>query len=103
MHFIFPSYPLNPRLPDDFFADQIAAVENTGFTTSLCSDEVLTGDKRLSGIPSGSLVVYRGWMLNTEQYTHLANAINVAGATPFTSLTEYLGTHHLPNWYPLIS
>jgi hypothetical protein len=27
----------------------------------------------------------------------------ITGASPFISTEEYLATHHLPNWYPLLS
>src|SRR5262249_7529756 len=37
------------------------------------------------------------------EYASLARAIEQCGATPFTSPQEYLATHHLPNWYPLLS
>jgi hypothetical protein len=103
MHFLFPCDPLNPRAPDDMFADQMRALEAAGFSTSLCSDEVIEGARGLAGIPPGSSVVYRGWMLNAEEYGRLAAAIESSGATPFTSVSEYLAAHHLPNWYPLIS
>jgi hypothetical protein len=85
------------------FADQWSALTGAGFSASLCSDAVLAGTKPLRNIPAGSLVVYRGWMVNMEEYAALVGAIKQCGAEAYTSPGDYLATHHLPNWYPLIS
>jgi hypothetical protein len=85
------------------FADQWSALTKADFTASLCSDAVLAGTKPLRNVPPGSMVVYRGWMVKGEEYTALTRAIEQCGATAFTSLPEYLATHHLPNWYRLLA
>jgi ATP-grasp domain, R2K clade family 3 len=85
------------------FADQWASLTETRFSASLCSDEVLAGTKPLRNVPPGSQVVYRGWMLKSEEYAALVRAVEQAGAMVFTSTREYLAAHHLPNWYPLLS
>lgn len=104
IHFLFPADPSQPDKPDEFFGDQLAALGSAGLTASLIADEVLSGRRRrLRGIPVAGRVVYRGWMVNAEQYGHLFDAVRQAGGTPLTSPGEYLAAHHLPNWYPLIS
>ncbi|HJW95017.1 MAG TPA: hypothetical protein VJ901_15485 [Thermoanaerobaculia bacterium] len=40
--------------------------------------------------------------LDTNGYRDLLATIERAGATPLTSLEQYLLAHHLPNWYPLL-
>src|SRR5947209_5119013 len=85
------------------FADQWSALRQAGFSASLCSDAVLAGTKPLRDVPPGSAVVYRGWMIKGEEYAALARAIAQTGANAFTSPHEYLASHHLPNWYPLLS
>jgi hypothetical protein len=85
------------------FVDQWSALAQAGFTASLCSDAVLAGTRPLRNVPPGSMVVYRGWMVKGEEYAALAEAIEQCGATAFTSPPEYLATHHLPKWYPLLS
>lgn len=102
-HFLFPRDANDPRSPEEMFADQWAALTDQGFTASLCSDAVLAGMKPLRNVPPSSQVVYRGWMLKAEEYAALVRAVELCGATPFTSTREYLATHHLPNWYPLLS
>jgi hypothetical protein len=84
------------------FSDQWDALTGAGFSASLCSDAVLTGKKSLRNIPPGSQVVYRGWMLKGDEYAALVQAVEQQGAAVFTSTQEYLATHHLPNWYPLL-
>src|SRR5947209_5903066 len=101
-HFLLPNDALRPEEPDDFFREQAAALGSAGFSTSLVSDAVLKGRKRLRGIPAGRSVIYRGWMLKADEYGSLVNAVEQAGGTPLTSAAEYLAAHHLPNWYPLI-
>jgi hypothetical protein len=94
IHFLFS--------PDEMFADQRAALAAAGFATSLCPDAVIAGAKPLRDMPPGSRVVYRGWMLKAREYASLVSAIGACGAIAFTSISEYLLTHHLPNWYPRI-
>jgi hypothetical protein len=82
----------------------MAALTDSGFSTSLCSDAVFSGRQALRiNIPANSDVVYRGWMVKSEEYAALTRAIEASGAKPFTDLNEYLSTHHLPNWHSLLS
>jgi hypothetical protein len=103
IHFLFPKDSAAPSRPEEMFADQWSALTQAGFSASLCSDAVLAGTKPLRNVPSRSAVVYRGWMVKVEEYTALARAIEQGGSMQFTSPQEYLATHHLPNWYPLLS
>src|SRR5687767_9786830 len=103
IHFLFSADSLDRSAPDEMFSGQATALAGRGFTTSVFSDAVLTGRRLLKDIPATSRVVYRGWMLNAERYAALVGAIEQAGATAFTSTSDYLSTHHLPNWYPLLA
>jgi hypothetical protein len=103
LHFVFPRDSAEPACPEELFADQWSALTRAGFSASLCSETVLAGAKPLRNIPPGSEVVYRGWMVKGEEYAALARAIEQCGAKPFTRPQEYLATHHLPNWYPLLA
>jgi hypothetical protein len=103
IHFLFPADSLDRSTPDEMFSGQATALTGRGFTTSVFTDAMLAGRRPLKDIPAGSHVVYRGWMLNGERYAALVRAIEQAGATAFTSQRDYLSTHHLPNWYPLLA
>lgn len=105
MHLLYPSSPLQPRLPDEQVAAEVAAVRAVGFEVSLFSLENFQGGEFRANpsIPSGASVLYRGWMLSAQEYESLVDAIVRADASPVTSAEAYLACHHLPNWYPRIS
>ena len=103
IHFVISRDSAEPSRPEEMFADQWSALTQAGFSASLCSDAVLAGTKPLQNVPPGSVVVYRGWMVKGEEYAALARAIEQCGAKVFTGPQEYLATHHLPNWYPLLA
>lgn len=73
-----------------------------GYSASVVPDEVADEGAPLSGVPPGSQVVYRGWMLRPDSYTRLVAAIDGADAIPFTTPEEYVTAHYLPNWYPRV-
>jgi len=102
VHFLFPQDPRVRSAPEDFFEEQAAALGAAGFTHALRPRGALRRGRELDGIPPGADVVYRGWMLNAEEYGRLAAAVEAAGAWLFTSPGEYLAAHHLPNWYARI-
>lgn len=103
IHFLFPADALNPHSVEELFAEQAQQLNAAGYTTSLMTDAVVEEGASLRRIPRGATVVYRGWMLKSSQYARLVAAIAQAEARPFTTLDEYLATHHLPNWYPRIA
>src|SRR5262249_6921855 len=45
---------------------------------------------------------YRGWMLTHGEYVNLAASVERAGGSCSTSPEEYVATHYLPNWYPIV-
>jgi hypothetical protein len=100
MHFLFPSDPGNSDTPEDFFAEQASALADFGFTYSTFGSRALRTGSGLGGLPPGEQVVYRGWMLDAQEYRQLEVGIRAAGGSPLTTRDEYLAAHHLPNWYP---
>lgn len=105
MIFLFPSDYFNSKKIDEMYIDQAASLNNAGLNTAAISLESLGSNspKISPTIPQNSEVVYRGWMLSPSDYELLVNAVDSAGARAFTSKPEYLLTHYLPNWYPLIA
>lgn len=104
MRFLFPSDYFNPKKVDEAYLEQVDCLRNVGFEASVISLEVLaSGSAKIFPIPEpGETLVYRGWMLTPNDYCSLVNAVRNAGADVLTSQDEYLATHYLPNWYPLI-
>ncbi|MCW5315706.1 ATP-grasp domain-containing protein [Nostoc sp. KVJ3] len=105
MRFLFPSDYFNPKKADAAYLEQVASMEDAGFVTSVVSLELLaSGSSKIIPIPyPGSKVVYRGWMLSPSDYELLVSLVESTGASVLTSKVEYLATHYLPNWYPLIA
>jgi ATP-grasp domain, R2K clade family 3 len=105
MHLLYPSNPLDFRMPDEQYAAESAAACAVGFTISLFSFEDFQGGsfKPRPSLPASSQILYRGWMLSADEYALLATKVSLAGSTLFTSLESYLGKHYLPNWYPQIA
>lgn len=105
MRFLFPNSLLQSRQPDEMFVDQVVAFEAAGFATSLISlERVEMGQARVftPDLDSSETVVYRGWMLNAQEYQRFEESIAKSGAVPLTDLATYLSCHHLPRWYPLL-
>ena len=102
--FLFPSGYFNPKKIDEAYLTQALCLQNAGFSTSAISLESLgANSSKIISLPLDSKVVYRGWMLSPADYKLLIKAIENASTKAFTSKTEYLATHYLPNWYPLIT
>ena len=106
MHVVYPSNPLRPKQPDEQFAAEADAVRAVGFEVSVFSmEDFQNGEFRLvPALPTEVEVLYRGWMMSAAEYkSFISNLAQIAKARPVTSLESYLSTHHLPNWYHLIS
>jgi hypothetical protein len=97
-HFLFPASPLNSRMIDEAFQDQAIILKQAGFNTSVVNDGRIRPEPELDAI-----CVYRGWMLNPDEYhEQFAAPVVDHGALPLTSAEEYATAHHFPNWYPLL-
>ena len=105
MHVLYPCDPLKTKQCDKFYASEFAAIGAAGFSTAVFSfEEFQTGSFRaFPPLPADSTTTYRGWMLSSAEYENFASAISRTGNRLLTDTKIYLLTHHLPNWYPLIS
>ncbi|MEV6064482.1 ATP-grasp domain-containing protein [Nocardia asteroides] len=100
---LFCSDPLNPRLVDDHFAAQAAAVRAAGGTVALLDhDALLAGDPvaAVRRVPqSAGAMWYRGWMIPVDRYRELAQALSERGCALAVSPECYAKAHELPGWY----
>lgn len=96
MKFMFPADPMNPRRIDEYFKPQAEALAPEGYCLFSLENLSTKGDCE------GETIIYRGWMLDTHNYITLRTLIETQGGTMFTNLKQYLNTHHIPNWYPLV-
>ncbi len=105
VHFLYPVMPFQSGTVDETFAPEAEAMREAGFSMTTVSIEDLEfGNFKLHPrIPEGTVIVYRGWMLDTKQYERLESGVEFAGAHMQTDLRTYLSCHHLPNWYAKIA
>src|SRR5262249_47136157 len=99
---IFPSDPLYPKRPDEFYAGEMAAAQAVGFACSLLNFEALV-DARYpteplrrtapAAVPEAAL--YRGWMLRPEQYHRLYEALAARNLMLITTPAAYRHCHYL--------
>lgn len=104
MIFLFPNDIFNPQQPDLAYRDRFLAFKDAGLKIALIEIESLNNEqtKVFPDLSPQDIVIYLGWMLSSSDYLSLVKIIKKNGAIPFTSHQEYLHTHYLPNWYPLI-
>jgi ATP-grasp domain, R2K clade family 3 len=99
---IVPADPLNLRRPDEHFAGEAEAARTLGMTVAVVDLDALEGgDTReaIRRIPDADEAIYRGWMLTSDTYRALAEALAVRGTTLQTSPDQYKRAHELPGWY----
>jgi hypothetical protein len=101
---LYPQSVLEPRTPDEMFSEESQAMTVAGHTVHLIDTEALnSGPSRIRPqFEPGARVVYRGWMLTHGEYVNLAASVERAGGSCFTLPKDYLATHHLPSWYPIV-
>jgi hypothetical protein len=95
LRFVFPSDVIEPKKPDEAFSDQIEAFRSAGFSTSIISIESLQmGERRIyPPLQSDETIVYRGWMMNEEEYRSFCKAVSPTGAKTLTGADIYLSCH----------
>jgi len=105
VRFLLPSDYFNSKKVDEAYLEQVACLQDMGFEISVVSLETLRLEiSRIFPMPEPqSKVIHRGWMITPADYALLVSAVTNAGADILISQDEYLLTHYLPNWYPLIS
>lgn len=96
MKFMFPADPMNPRLIDEYFKPQAEALAPEGYCLFSLENMSIRGDC------DGKTIVYRGWMLDMADYNTMRTLVEMKGGKMLTSLGQYLNTHHIPNWYPIL-
>jgi hypothetical protein len=96
---------MNPKVADDTYLEEYEAACSVGFDVALFSFEDFERGafKPRPALQPGDVVLYRGWMLSVPLFASLVRAFEAKSAAAFTSVAEYKASHHLPEWYPLLS
>ena len=105
MHFLYSADLLQPRLPDEMLRDEAEKMAANRHGVSLMDSNTFALVRAAAYPPPqpGSCVVYRGWMLTPTEYGTLAASVERQGSGLYTSPEQYVATHYLPNWYPLLA
>jgi hypothetical protein len=105
MQVVYPSSGLEPRFPDESFVTEGQGMSAAGHSVSLIDlDRLAAGTSAIKpSLPPSSVVLYRGWMITPDEYANLARSIDAQGGSLFTNLSNYVATHYLPNWYPILA
>lgn len=101
MLLLVPSNPLRPRAPDPHFADEFRAARDLGAQAAVVDHDLLESGSAAAAVralPESQDVVYRGWMLRSEQYAELDRALAANGSRLRTSAAQYRAGHELPGW-----
>ncbi|MFI7238983.1 ATP-grasp domain-containing protein [Streptomyces cyaneofuscatus] len=105
--FLFCADPLRPNRPDPHFADQVTAVRAAGAGVALVDHEaLLAGDAAgaVARVSRGSGPYwYRGWMVPSERYAELEEALSARGCSLLTTSVDYRRAHELPSWYEVFA
>jgi hypothetical protein len=106
MLMLIPADVVHPRRADAHFADEARAAREAGLAVALVDHDALSrgsgGAGALSRVPESAerhVAVYRGWMLRSEQYAALADALAERNIGLRTSPEQYRRAHELPGWY----
>lgn len=100
---LVPADPLRPRRPDAHFEADAAAAREAGLVVAVVDHDAFARGgapgPAVARVPSGDDAVYRGWMLRTEQYVAMAEALAARGVALRTGADKYRRAHELPGWY----
>lgn len=89
MFILYPQDYFNKRNPDESFADETQETKLLMNIGTFFSNNYLSNDK----------VLYRGWMLSSEEYDEIYEFCNKNKLELITSKKDYYMAHHMNNWY----
>lgn len=113
MIILVPCDPLAPRRPDEHFLPEATAAREAGHTVVLVDHDLLVAgdvDAAVASIrgtveaqDASALAVYRGWMVTSDTYAHLSDALSLRGVTLRTTPEQFRTAHELPGWYDALA
>jgi hypothetical protein len=101
MRIVFPFNPLEEKEADGPFHEEFLRLKALGVECSLFDYDSINFDefRPKPSVNDDDTVLYRGWMMNPDLYKKFENLVKSRGGKLLTSLEDYIGSHHLPNWY----
>ena len=100
---LFPSNPLNECQVDPEFEREWQALQFSGVQRALVNPDIeraMTNGKTIfRNLPAeAGLVLYRGWMLSSQEISALSTTLKARDFELLTSPKQYLAAHHIVNW-----
>lgn len=95
LSFIYPCDPFDNKKVDDAFEKE-ANVLTKHFKIHKINIDDLDNSPIFPNLEEDSKLIYRGWMLDSQQYKKLYDKTK---GKLIVSPDEYLSSHHLPGWY----
>jgi hypothetical protein len=109
LQIIFCADMLDEKNPDSAYKEEVNAVNSLGVEFSLINFEALIYEgnvskavRRVKEQPVEITRLYRGWMLNPNQYSTLYRALLQRGIRLINDSDEYKHCHYLPDSYSAI-
>ncbi|MFI1462106.1 ATP-grasp domain-containing protein [Nocardia carnea] len=103
MILLVPADPLRPRRADDHFAAEAAAARTLGIDVALVDHDHLTrpggAEEAVRRVQAEGVAVYRGWMVRSERYAELTEALLSRNIVLRTTPPHYRRAHEMPGWY----
>ncbi|MET9666530.1 ATP-grasp domain-containing protein [Streptomyces sp. NPDC006475] len=104
---LYCSDVLAPRRVDEHFAAEARAVRERGGEVALIDHDALIGgdmEQAVARVPRGPAAAwYRGWMMPSDRYEALAEAVRLRGGSMVVAPGQYRSAHELPGWYGAFS
>lgn len=103
MYVAFPADPLNPRKVEPDYEFEAACARDVGFNVVVIDHDELDhridpkAALRSARISESGSFVYRGWMLRSNAYAQLHDALLCKNLQPYVSVKQYEAGHHAPN------
>lgn len=99
--YVFPCNPLSGRGYDPEFQSEVNALKwSDHHVASVDHDSLRSSDVvlRMNNAPTNETVVYRGWMMNIDEYTAFHEALTSRGYTLLTNVEDYRAAHQIDGW-----
>jgi len=100
--------PLRPRRPDEHFAAEATAARDADITVARIDHDALAdpggAERAVARVPDADgPAVHRGWMMNSNSYAALADALTAKGVRLRTDAAQYQQAHELPGWHAALA
>ncbi|PHM27972.1 ATP-grasp domain-containing protein [Xenorhabdus innexi] len=101
MQIIYPNDYSNQSRPDKTFEQEYLCAQQNGIHCLLLdSESAAMGNYKFSVVFEPDIpVIWRGWMLNVDEYHLLYRAVTNHGGRMLESVENYISNHYITGWY----